>query len=154
MKIIQVRYLFGDDFTLSNLYDGDSILQDCPYILEDKAREVRGAPVHTWKIPKETAIPVGIYTLEKTWSGRWKKLMWELVGVDGFGGIRIHSGNTSHDTEGCMITGSHADEDHGEVTSSRVACDALDKVLDAAKARGEVITWEVRGLPDDPVSAL
>lgn len=145
MRITQKRYKFGEDFTLSKVYLDGVPFAGCPYILEDAVREIPGIPVEQWKIPKETAIPAGRYVMKKTWSGRWSKHMWEITGVPGFTGIRPHSGNTSHDTEGCPICGKERDEKHGEVSGSRQARDALYAKLDQAEARGEQILWYVEG---------
>lgn len=148
MNILQKRYKFGEDFTLSRLYMNGLPFPGCVYILEDAVREIPGKQVSEWKIPKETAIPVGRYVVKKTWSGRWGKLMWEITGVPGFSGIRPHAGNTSHDTEGCPITGKERDEKHGEVSGSRIARDALYAKLEQAEALGEQIIWHVEGLPE------
>lgn len=145
MNFTQKRYKFGEDFTLSKVYLDGVPFAGCPYILEDAVREVPGIPVEQWKVPKETAIPVGRYVMKKTMSARWGKLMWEITGVPGFTGIRPHSGNTSHDTEGCPITGKERDEKHGEVSGSKQARDALYAKLDQAEARGEQILWFVEG---------
>lgn len=148
MNILQKRYKFGEDFTLSRLYLDGAPFAGCPYILEDATRETPGVPVEQWKVKAETAIPIGRYLLKKTWSGRWQKMMWEITGVPGFAGIRPHAGNSSHDTEGCPITGKERDEKHGEVSGSRLARDALYAKLDQAEARGEQILWYVEGLPE------
>jgi len=146
MKILQKRYLFGDEFTLSRLFIDGEWFKGCPYILEDTVRETEGMPVEQWKVKCETAIPVGTYLVEKTWSGRWSKMMWEILDIPGFSGVRPHSGNTSHDTEGCPITGKERDEKNGEVSGSRVARDALYERMEQAVAHGETITWSVEGL--------
>lgn len=57
------------------------------------------------KIPGATAIPAGTYEIRDTYSPRFGRMMLEVVGVPGFQGIRIHSGNTADDTEGCLIPG-------------------------------------------------
>jgi hypothetical protein len=145
MKILQNRYLFGDDFTLSKLQINDKPMLMCPYILEDAVREIPNRPVSEWKVKSETAIPAGTYQVEKTFSKRFGKLMYQLMDVPGFEGIRIHAGNTSHDTEGCLITGKERDEKNGDVSGSRVARDALERVLDSAVARGEKIYWTIEG---------
>jgi hypothetical protein len=147
MKITQTRYNFGQDFTLSKLFIDDVWFKGCPYILEDTVREITGTPVAQWKVKNETAIPVGTYEVKKTWSGRWSQLMWEVTNVAGYAGIRIHPGNTSHDTEGCLITGKERDETHGEVSGSRTARDALYEKMEQAASRGEHIYWTVEGLP-------
>ena len=146
MKVLQKRYCFGDDFTISRLEIDNKPFSGCPYILEDVVREIPGQNVRIWKVKAETAIPVGTYQVEKTFSQRFGKPMYQLINVPGFEGIRIHGGNTSHDTEGCLITGKERDEKHGEVSGSRVAKEALEKVLDAAVARGEKIMWTVEGI--------
>jgi len=147
MKIVQLRYLFGADFTLSRITVDGVPFAGCPYILEDKVREVAGVPVEKWKVPRETAIPVGVYEVIIDMSNRFKKLMPRLVLVKGFEGVRIHAGNTSHDTDGCLIGGKERDEKHGEVSGSRVAVAALVTRIDAALSRKELVQWRVDGLP-------
>lgn len=150
LNILQKRYKFGEDFTLSHLYLNGAEFPGCAYILEDAVREIPGVPVEQWKIKAETAIPVGRYIVKKTMSARWGKLMWEITGVPGFLGIRPHAGNTSHDTEGCPITGKERDEKNGEVSGSRLARDALYARMEQAEALGEQIIWHVEGLPEKP----
>jgi hypothetical protein len=146
VNILQKRYNFGEDFTLSYVSIDDKPFTGCPYILEDAVREIPNIPVEKWKIPCETAIPVGTYEVKKTWSNRWSCLMWELTGIKSFAGVRPHAGNTSHDTEGCPICGKERDEKHGEVSGSRVARDALYAKMEQASARGEKIFWTVEGI--------
>lgn len=73
--------------------------------LEDTVREIIGAPVESWKIPGETAIPRGRYLVKWTWSNRFQKFTPQVMDVPGFAGIRIHAGNTDKDTEGCILVG-------------------------------------------------
>ena len=69
MKLHLKRIHFGDTFTVGQLYhitdNGEAPL--C-YVLEDKVREVEGQPVESWKIPHETAIPRGTYSVSITYS--------------------------------------------------------------------------------------
>lgn len=62
----------------------------------------------TGKIAGKTAIPAGMYEVRDTWSPKFQRKMLELVGVPGFQGIRIHSGNDAEDTEGCLVLGNRA----------------------------------------------
>ena len=109
--------------------------------LEDVVREIPGVPVERWKIKGKTAIPAGTYAVQLTMSNRFKRVLPLLVAVPGFEGVRIHPGNTSADTEGCILVGlGHADD---RITDSRAAFDALFARLDAAAKRGEPITLEI-----------
>lgn len=100
-----IRIAEGKQSTLSQLYIND--IFQC-YLLEDKIREV--------KIPKQTAIPTGNYTLRlNTWGGmnaeyrqKFPKLhkgMIEINGLPNFSFVYIHIGNTYRQTAGCPLCG-------------------------------------------------
>lgn len=105
MRTKIIRVAEGKQSTLSQLYI-DNIFQ-C-YLLEDKIRDV--------KIPKQTAIPKGNYTLRlNTWGGmnaeyqqKFPKLhkgMIEINGLPNFSFVYIHIGNTYRQTAGCPLCG-------------------------------------------------
>lgn len=62
-------------------------------------------PENEAKVYGETAIPAGRYKVEMTLSPKFKKVMPLVVDVPGFTGIRIHKGNRSLDTLGCILVG-------------------------------------------------
>lgn len=94
MKLLLKRIHKTQNSTIGELYiDGKF---EC-YTIEDIEREV--------KIKGVTAIPKGTYQIIINMSNRFKKLMPLLLNVPNFEGVRIHSGNTSADTEGCLILG-------------------------------------------------
>ena len=130
MKLELKRLKFGEDYTIGRLtLDGRFLC----YTLEDKVREVIGEPVAAWKVQDKTAIPVGVYPVIITMSARFKIRLPLLMDVPGFSGIRIHTGNTSKDTEGCILVGSTWDGSSGWIGSSKVAFSLLFPILDQAK---------------------
>lgn len=89
------RKIFTDDSTIGEIsIDGKFVC----YTLEDKVRDV--------KIQNVTAIPYGKYEMIINFSNRFQQYMPLLLKVPGFEGVRIHSGNKSADTEGCILVGS------------------------------------------------
>jgi len=69
--------------------------------LEDEKREI--------KVKGHTRIPPGTYPVTLKWSSthspRYGHQMLAIENVPNFQGILIHKGNTSVDTEGCVLVG-------------------------------------------------
>jgi hypothetical protein len=107
------------------------------YTVEDTVREIAGQSPDKWKIPHVTAIPVGRYEVVVTMSNRFKKLLPELLNVPGFDGIRIHTGNTAEDTDGCLIVGETLLP--AGVGSSKLAFDDLFPKIQSAVSKGEKV---------------
>jgi hypothetical protein len=93
------------------------------YTLEDIERDV--------KIKCETAIPKGTYKVIINQSNRFKKLMPLVLNVPNFEGIRIHPGNSNHDTEGCILVGQTRSKDY--ISKSRKAYEILFAKMKLAK---------------------
>lgn len=100
------------------------------YTLEDKERDV--------KIKCETAIPKGTYKVIINQSNRFKKLLPLVLNVPNFEGIRIHPGNTNHDTEGCILVGRTRSKDF--IGQSRKAFATLFAKMKEAKEITLIIT--------------
>ena len=92
------------------------------YTLEDVERDV--------KIKSETAIAKGTYKVIINQSNRFKRLLPLLINVPNFEGVRIHAGNSNHDTEGCILVGMNRSLDY--ITKSRKAFDSLFKKMQKA----------------------
>lgn len=59
--------------------------------------------------PHIPIIPEGVYTVSLTWSPRFNCNLPLINGIKGHEGVRIHSGNTSSDTTGCILVGLSGD---------------------------------------------
>lgn len=93
------------------------------------------------KVFGQTAIPAGTYQVVITFSPHFQRELPLLVNVPGFEGVRIHPGNTTADTEGCILVG--MDRLAESIGRSRIAFDALFPKLQAAIASGQTVTLEV-----------
>ncbi len=119
MELKLVRDPSTERCTLGSLYVDD--VWEC-FSLEDVVRDT--------KIFGETAIPAGTYTVDITHSNHFGKDLPLLENVPNYEGVRIHSGNTAADTEGCILVGVGKGVD--SVTQSRVAFDKLFAKMRAA----------------------
>jgi len=106
------------------------------FTVEDRPRDK--------KVYGMTGIPKGIYDVIITISNRFHKRLPLVLGVPGFEGIRIHSGNSSKDTEGCIIVGSINERtDDDWVGGSKIAMNRLLPKIEDAIAVGHKVTLEV-----------
>ena len=138
MQIKIIRKNMGATFTEGRLYiDG---VFEC-FTVEDADRGLESGGI---KLQNQTAIPRGVYPVTISMSNRFKKMLIEVQDVPQFKGIRIHSGNSSKDTEGCIIVGAvNTRDDDDWVGSSRIAYDRLHKKVKQALSMGEKVTLEV-----------
>ena len=126
MKLVLIRHARRADYTIGRLEDENG-MKICD-TLEPIWRNYDGGEL---KIPKKSAIPEGSYRVVVTKSQRFQKYLPLLVGVPGFEGVRIHAGNTSRDTEGCILVGHNLQV--GKVLWSRITLEKLMKLIENEK---------------------
>ena len=122
--------------TLGDLYV-DGVWQ-C-YTLEDVDRRLEQGCA---KIRGQTAIPLGLYRVTIDFSARFQRPMLHVLDVCGFAGIRVHAGNGTCDTEGCILVGQDINA-ACELVNSRLALDALVPQVQMAIDWGEEVTLSV-----------
>lgn len=132
MNITIKRIALKDTYTIGHMYIDDVYFCDT---LEDVVRP-KGEKVYG-----KTAIPYGTYEVKWTYSPRFKRYMPLIDNVPGFAGIRIHSGNTAKDTEGCILVGQN--KEVGKVLNSRGIVNKLYPIIKKACQQGKV-TVEIR----------
>ncbi len=102
MKLTLTRRVFTPKSTTGDLsIDGVFFC----YTLEDVVRP------EGEKVYGQTAIPAGNYKVVLDYSQKFGKTMPHLLDVPDFVGVRIHSGNTDKDTDGCILLGYAKDTD-------------------------------------------
>lgn len=137
MELILNRIFLGSSATIGELLINDKHLCDT---LEDRVRP------EGEKVYGKTAIPEGTYEVKLTHSPRFKKILPEILNVPNFSGIRIHTGNSSKDTEGCILVGTWDGEKEDWVGNSRIAFDELMTLLEEATNNKEKVTITVKSL--------
>ena len=114
------------DYTIGRLEDENGV-KICD-TLEPTWRDFKGGEL---KVPRKSAVPEGTYPVVVTKSWKFGKYLPLLVGVPGFEGIRIHSGNTVNDTEGCILVGQNLIK--GKVLLSRLTLEKLMRLIENEK---------------------
>ncbi|HEY9102877.1 DUF5675 family protein [Chitinimonas sp.] len=148
MHIEVQRFVSDNDTTISKVYvDGQFVC----FGLEDEYRAV--------KLVHETRIPAGNYQVRLRCEGEhhikyqqrfgaMHRGMLHIQNVPGFEYILIHCGNTQADTSGCLLVGSGAITEKGNMSISgsgaayvklygMVVSAAADKVLDITFVDGD-----------------
>ena len=95
-----------------------------------------------YKVKGRSAIPEGRYAVVISYSPKFEAWLPILLGVPKFSGIRIHAGNCSEDTEGCILVGKNREV--GKVLDSRIWLHRLKQKIVEAKGRGEAVWITVK----------
>ena len=147
MELILERIAKKKTYTIGHLYiakepDGNNPglgqpltkgLQICD-TLEPTWRDYKNG---AYKVKGRSAIPEGRYAVVISFSPKFKQWLPILLGVPKFDGIRIHAGNCSEDTEGCILVGKNRLV--GQVLDSRIWLHRLKQKIVEAKGRGEPV---------------
>lgn len=134
MELTLNRIFLGSSATIGELLINDKHLCDT---LEDRVRP------EGEKVYGKTAIPEGAYEMVLSYSPRFKKILPEILNVPNFTGIRIHCGNSSADSSGCVLVGTWDGEKEDWVSDSKIAFNKLMSLLQEAVDNKEEITITV-----------
>ena len=116
MNIRVKRFIHDETATISRVYIDDAF--EC-FGLEDEPREI--------KVPGETRIPAGLYQVgvkdfgphHEAYAARFPDIhvgMLHILDVPGFADVLIHCGNTDEDTGGCLLVGTTANLQPGQMS--------------------------------------
>lgn len=139
MELTLNRIFLGSSATIGELYIDKKYIADT---LEDRVRP------EGEKVYGKTAIPEGTYEMVLSYSPRFKKILPEILNVPNFTGIRIHCGNSSADSSGCILVGTWDGEKEDWVSDSKIAFNKLMSLLEEATNNKEKITITVKSLLD------
>ena len=141
MKLKLNRIALRKTYTIGKLYIDGKYFCDT---LEDTVRDINKSGKFDngeKKVKGKTAIPYGTYEIKWTYSPRFKKYTPQLMNVPQFEGIRIHAGNSSTDTEGCLLLGQN--KKVGMVLNSRATINKFYTIIKEACSKGKV-TIEIK----------
>jgi hypothetical protein len=93
-------------------------------------RLARGGLFLCYTLEPQTPIPAGTYQVVITRSQRFQRDLPILLNVPGHTGIRIHAGNTTADTQGCILVGKG--KAPASVTQSRLALAQVMRVIQSS----------------------
>lgn len=135
MELTLNRIFLGTVATIGELWVNDLHLCDT---LEDRVRP------EGEKVYGKTAIPEGSYQVVLSYSPRFKKILPEILNVPNFTGIRIHCGNSSADSSGCVLVGTWDGKKEDWISDSKIAFNKLMSLLQEATDKKEPITITIK----------
>ena len=141
MKLKLNRIALRKTYTIGKLYIDGKYFCDT---LEDTVRDTNKSGKFDngeKKVKGKKDIPYGTYEIKWTYSPRFKKYTPQLMNVPQFEGIRIHAGNSSTDTEGCLLLGEN--KKVGMVLNSRATINKFYPIIKEACSKGKV-TIEIK----------
>ena len=152
MELILERIAKRKTYTIGRLYIRRQVIDEYLPGIEDQyfcdtlEPTWRDYANGAYKIKGRSAIPEGRYAVAISYSPKFKQWLPILLGGPEFNrkwqGIRIHTGNTAKDTEGCILVGQNREV--GKVLDSRIWLHRLKQKIVEAKAKGEAVWITVK----------
>ena len=147
MELILERIAKRKTYTIGHLYILRQVMDEYrpgeakDYFCDTLEPTWRDYANGAYKVKGRSAIPEGRYAVVISYSPKFKQWLPILLGGPEFNrkwqGIRIHAGNTSEDTEGCILVGKNREV--GKVLDSRIWVHRLKQKIVEAKAKGEAV---------------
>lgn len=95
------------------------------------------------KVKGQTSIPAGRYRVGLRDSPKHGKDALTLLNVPGFQFIDVHAGNSSADTEGCLLVGLTREPAAMRVLQSRYALDLIRSRILPAMGQRQEVWWQI-----------
>ena len=147
MELILERIAKRKTYTIGRLYIREQVMDEYRPGTEDRyfcdtlEPTWRDYANGAYKVKGRSAIPEGRYAVVISFSPKFKAWLPILLGGPEFNrkwqGIRIHAGNCSEDTEGCILVGKNREV--GKVLDSRIWVHRLKQKIVEAKDKGEAV---------------
>ena len=147
MELILERIAKRKTYTIGRLYIRRQVMDEYltgtedDYFCDTLEPTWRDYEHGAYKVKGRSAIPEGRYAVVISYSPKFKAWLPILLGGPEFNrkwqGIRIHAGNTSEDTEGCILVGKNREV--GKVLDSRIWVHRLKQKIVEAKDKGEAV---------------
>ena len=147
MELILERIAKRKTYTIGHLYILRQVMDEYrpgeakDYFCDTLEPTWRDYANGAYKVKGRSAIPEGRYAVVISYSPKFGAWLPILLGGPEFNrkwqGIRIHAGNTSEDTEGCILVGKNREV--GKVLDSRIWLHRLKQKIVEAKAKGEAV---------------
>ena len=147
MELILERIAKRKTYTIGRLYIRRQVVDEYlpgtadDYFCDTLEPTWRDYANGAYKVKGRSAIPEGRYAVVISWSPKFGAWLPILLGGPEFNrkwqGIRIHAGNCSEDTEGCILVGKNREV--GKVLDSRIWLHRLKQKIVEAKDRGEAV---------------
>jgi hypothetical protein len=152
MELILERIAKRKTYTIGRLFIREQVMDEYRpgyedhYFCDTLEPTWRDYANGAYKVKGRSAIPEGRYAVVISYSPKFKQWLPILLGGPEFNrtwqGIRIHAGNTSEDTEGCILVGKN--KLVGQVVDSRIWLHRLKQKIVEAKGRGEAVWLTVK----------
>ena len=152
MELILERIAKRKTYTIGRLYIREQVMDEYRPGTEDRyfcdtlEPTWRDYANGAYKVKGRSAIPEGRYAVVISFSPKFKQWLPILLGGPEFNrkwqGIRIHAGNCSEDTEGCILVGKNREV--GKVLDSRIWLHRLKQKIVEAKDKGEAVWLTIK----------